>query len=140
MRGDRIFLDTNVLIYAYSDAGSRTKIAEELLTRGGIVSIQVLNEFVSVARRKIRMPWERIIEALRSIRAFCSAPLPVTLEIHERALGIARRYGYDIYDALIVAAALEASCDIVYTEDLHDGQVIEGLTIRNPFVGPRSAL
>jgi predicted nucleic acid-binding protein len=133
MRGDRIFLDTNILIYAYSDAGPRTEVAEALLTRGGIVSTQVLNEFVSVARRKIRMPWGRVIEALRSIRAFCSTPLPISVETHETALRIAQQYGYDIYDALILAAALEASCDALYTEDLHDGHVINGLTIRNPF-------
>ncbi|HEY7334542.1 MAG TPA: PIN domain-containing protein [Bryobacteraceae bacterium] len=136
MKGDRIFFDTNMLIYAYSEAGPRTKIAEALLARGGVVGVQVLNEFVSVARRKLGMRWETILEVLRSIRVLCPSPAPVTFETHEKALQIARRYGYRIYDAVVIASALEASCNTLYTEDLHDGQVIEGLTIRNPF--PRS--
>jgi predicted nucleic acid-binding protein len=136
MRGDRIFFDTNMLIYAYSEAGPRTKVAEALLVQGGVVGVQVLNEFASVARRKLKLPWETILEILRSIRVLCPSPAPVTLKTHEKASQIARRYGYQIYDAVVIASALEASCHTLYTEDLHDGQVIEGLTIRNPF--PRS--
>jgi predicted nucleic acid-binding protein len=64
----------------------------------------------------------------------CLPPLPLTLSIHEAALEISARTGYQFYDALIIAAALEAGCTPLFSEDLHDGQVINGgLTIRNPF-------
>jgi predicted nucleic acid-binding protein len=133
MRGDKIFFDSNVLIYAFTKGDPRTPAARALLDRGGVVGVQVLNEFVSVARGRMRMPWADVLECLRIVRLVCPTPEPVTLETHERAMGIARLHGYHIYDALIIAAALKASCDTLYTEDLHDGHVIDGLTIRNPF-------
>jgi predicted nucleic acid-binding protein len=130
----RVFFDTNVLIYAVAQADPRTTQAEQILALGGALSVQVLNEFVSVARRKILMSWSDVTEALDAFRVLCPSPLPITIEIHESALKIAQKHGYNIYDALIVAAALEAGCATLYSEDLQDGQTIEGqLTIRNPF-------
>ena len=79
------------------------------------------------------MPWPSVLECLRVIRLLCPSPIPLTVAVHERALEVAQRHGYHIYDALLIAAALEASCETFYTEDLHDGHVIGGLTIRNPF-------
>ena len=108
---------------------------EELLASGGVLSVQVLNEFVSVARRKILMSWSEVTQALDAFRILCPSPHAITVETHEAALRIAATHGYNIYDALIVAAALEAGCTTLYSEDLHDGQTIEGqLTIRNPFI------
>jgi predicted nucleic acid-binding protein len=130
----KAFFDTNVLVYAVAENDPRTPQAEELLASGGILSVQVLNEFVSVARRKILMPWKDVTEALAAFRILCPAPLPITIEMHEVALRIAEKHGYKIYDALVVAAALEAGCATLYSEDLHDGQTIDGqLTNRNPF-------
>jgi predicted nucleic acid-binding protein len=81
------------------------------------------------------MPWSEVTEALDAFRILCPPPLPITIEIHEAALKIAEKYGYNICDALVVAAALEAGCATVYSEDLHDGQTIDGqLTVRNPFI------
>jgi predicted nucleic acid-binding protein len=131
---DRAFLDTNVLIYAVAQDDPRGARAEDLLTGGCVVSVQVLNEFVSVARRKIRMPWEDVTEALDAIRILCPSPVPITVDTHEAALRIAQQYGYGIYDALVAASALEADCSTLYSEDLQDGQIIANqLTIRNPF-------
>jgi predicted nucleic acid-binding protein len=131
---DKAFFDTNVLIYAIAQNDSRGVRAEELLAEGGVVSVQVMNEFVSVSRRKLHMPWAEVIEALDAIRILCPAPVPISIEMHESALNIAQKYGYGIYDALIAAAALEAKCSMLYSEDLQDGQVIDKrLTIRNPF-------
>lgn len=131
---DRAFLDTNVLIYAMARGDPRRDPAQQLLERGGIISVQVLNEFVSVARRKYRLPWEDVIEALEAIRVLCPLPVPITLETHEAALTIAQRHGFHIYDALVAASALKAKCSVLYSEDLQDGQVVEKrLTIRNPF-------
>ena len=131
----KAFFDTNVLIYAVAQDDPRGPRAEALLAAGGVASVQVLNEFVSVARRKLQMPWKNVNQALEAIRVLCPSPVPITITTHEAALRIAEDYGYEIYDALVVSAALEAGCKTLCSEDLQDGQVIDGkLTIRNPFV------
>ena len=131
----KAFFDTNVLIYAVAQDDLRSTQAEELLASGGVLSVQILNEFASVARRKILMPWTDVMEALNAFRVLCPSPLPITIELHEAALKIAEKHGYNVYDALVISAALEAGCTTLYSEDLHDGQTIDGqLTIRNPFV------
>jgi predicted nucleic acid-binding protein len=128
------FLDTNVLIYAVGKNDPRASKAEALLAGGGIVSIQSLNEFVSVARRKLDMPWKDVTEFLDLICILCPNPVPISLDTHRGALAIAEKYGYSIYDALIASAALEAGCKTLFSEDLQDGQIINRqLTIRNPF-------
>lgn len=129
-----VFLDSNVLLYTLAEGDPRQVVAAGLLAQGGTVSVQVLNEFASVARRKLKLSWPEVVEALAALRALCSPPLSLTAATHEAALVLAARYGFSFYDALILAAALEAGCDTVCSEDLQDGQVIEGrLTIRNPF-------
>lgn len=131
---DRPFFDTNILVYVVGQHDERTAPAEALLAGGGIVSVQVLNELAAVAHRKLRMSWEEITEALAAIRMLCPAPVPLTVETHDDALRLASRYRFHIYDALVVAAALEAECTTMYSEDLQSDQVIDGtLTIRNPF-------
>jgi predicted nucleic acid-binding protein len=130
----RDFFDTNVLIYAVGKNDPRASRAEVLLAGGGIVSIQSLNEFVSVARRKLGMPWKEVKEMLDIICVLCPDPDPISLYTHRGAVAIAEKYGYSIYDALIASAALEAGCKTLYSEDLQDGQIINRqLTIRNPF-------
>ncbi len=130
----KTFLDTNVLLYSVSRDDERTTHAQALLASGGIISVQVLNEFAAVAHRKMNMPWEDVAEALEAIKILCPVPVPITVQIHEDALRIAMRYQYNIYDALVVAAALDAECSTLYSEDLQTGQIIDGrLTIRNPF-------
>jgi predicted nucleic acid-binding protein len=130
----RPFLDTNVVLYAFRQGDSRSRKAEALLSEGGTISVQVLNEFVSVARRKLNKSWEEVRHALGILRIFFPEPAPVTVKTHDIAISIAERYKYSIYDGLILASALGTGCNIVYSEDLQDGQVIEqSLTIRNPF-------
>jgi predicted nucleic acid-binding protein len=128
------FFDTTVLIYSISSEQPRAAMAEKLLADGGWISVQVLNEFAAVARRKLDMSWEETREALLAIRALCETPTPLSIETHQAALEIAARYGYQIYDALILAAALESHCDVLYTEDMQNGQRIGPLIIRNPFL------
>ena len=131
----KAFFDTNVLVYTLGQHEARTPAAEALLERGGVVSVQVLNELASVAHRKLRMSWQDVTDALAAIRTFCPSPIPITAEIHDAALQLAVRHGYHIYDALIVSAALDAACTTLYSEDFQPGQVIDGrLTIRNPFI------
>jgi predicted nucleic acid-binding protein len=128
------FFDTNVLIYAVAKNDLRTAKAEALLASGGMVSIQSLNEFVSVARRKLGMPWKEVKELVNLVCVLCPDPVPISLDTHKVAVAIAEKYGYSIYDALIASAALESGCKTLYSEDLQDGQIINRqLTIRNPF-------
>ena len=130
----KAFLDTNVPIYAVSENDSRGPKAEALLAAGGVVSVQVLNEFVSVARRKMNMPWNEVRGALDAIRVLCPSPIPISISTHELAMALAEKYSFGIYDALIAAAALEARCTTLYSEDFQDGQIVEKrLTVRNPF-------
>jgi predicted nucleic acid-binding protein len=130
---DRPFFDTTILIYAVSEGDPRAEVAENLLAAGGYISVQVLNEFAAVARRKLNMSWEEIGDALAAVRTLCEPPSPLTVQNHDVGLAIAAQYGYHIYDSLILAAALDAECDTVYSEDMQDGQQIGELTIRNPF-------
>ncbi len=133
MSGGEDFFDTNVVLYLLSADTAKADRAEELLALGGTISVQVLNEFVAVASRKLRMPLIEIREVLIQIRAVCAVE-SVTIETHDRALRVAERYGLSIYDALIVSSALLAGCKTLHSEDLQDGQIIERqLTIRNPF-------
>ena len=128
------FLDTNVLLYAVCPDDPRSIRAAEILTRGGTISVQVLNEFASVARRKLKRSWPDITIALRDFRAVLREPTALTAGVHDHALTLAAATGYTFYDALIVASALDAGCTTLLSEDMQDGQVIEGrLTIRNPF-------
>jgi predicted nucleic acid-binding protein len=128
------FYDTNILLYLLSADAGKADRAEELLMAGGCLSVQVLNEYAAVASRKLGMNWQEIREALDVVRKICQL-VPVDVQTHDRALQIAERYGFSVYDALIVAAALLAGCDTLYSEDLQAGQRIDRqLTVINPFL------
>jgi len=107
---DKPFFDTNVILYAFRQDDTRSQVAETLLVTGGALSVQVLNEFVAVARRKLDKSWEEVRRALDILRVFCPEPVPLTVEIHERAVDIADRYGYSIFDSLVIAAAIHNGC------------------------------
>jgi len=128
------FLDTNILVYAHRDEDYRTAIARQVLFEGGVVGVQVLNEFASVARAKLGFTWPQVQEAINNILILCPAPRPLSLDTHLRALGLSSRYGFSIWDGLIVAAAIDAKCSTLLTEDLQHGQVVEGVRIENPFL------
>jgi predicted nucleic acid-binding protein len=131
MPGD--FLDTNVLVYAFT-TDPRAAVAQALLERGCIVGVQGLNEFANVARRKLGMNWREVYEALAAIRAVCPAIRGMDLETHADALRVAERHGFAIFDALMIAAALQAGCDTLWSEDMQNGMVIDQrLRIANPF-------
>ena len=133
MSGTEAFFDTNVLLYLLSGDAAKADRAEALLVDGGVISVQVLNEFASVASRKLGMSWAEIREVLDTIRAVCRVE-PISLETHERGIALSERYGFSIYDSMILASALLAGCDPVFTEDLQNGQCIDSrLTLRNPF-------
>jgi predicted nucleic acid-binding protein len=129
----KAFLDTNVLVYAFGLDDARKPVAEKLIVEGGTVGIQTLNEFVNVERNKLKQPWHTVLDRLRIIERLCPPPIPLTAAIHDLGLRVSQAFGYHLYDSLMLAAALEASCTIFYSEDMQDGQTIENLTIRNPF-------
>jgi predicted nucleic acid-binding protein len=129
-----VFLDTNVLIYAYAAGDRRSAQALELLGQGGTVSVQVLGEFVHVGRTKLHRDWPEIREQLTALRQLLGDPIPVTADVHRIALDIAEETGYRFFDSQIIAAAMTAHCKTLYSEDLQHGRQIEGLTIANPFV------
>jgi predicted nucleic acid-binding protein len=127
------FFDTNVLLYLLSGDDTKANRAENELSAGGILSVQVLNEFASVASRKLKMSIADIREMLSTIRTVCKV-VPVGEETHDLGLQIAERRGLSVYDAMIVAAALLAGCKTLVSEDLQHGQIFEGtLKIQNPF-------
>jgi predicted nucleic acid-binding protein len=127
------FLDSNVLLYLASEDDDKASRAEDLLVEGGVVSVQVLNEFVSVSTRKYRRPWAAIEETLATVRTLCQVE-PLTLVTHDAAVALTRDHGFSFYDALIVASARIAGCDTLFTEDMQHGRVIDRmLPIRNPF-------
>ena len=127
------FFDTNILLYLFSADEAKADRAEEALGAGGIVSVQVLNEFAAVASRKLAMSIAEVREALAAIRAVCKV-VPISEQSHDLGLQLAERYGLSVYDAMIVASALLAGCKTLLSEDMQDGQVIDGrLEIRNPF-------
>jgi predicted nucleic acid-binding protein len=126
------FFDTNVLLYLLSGDTAKANRAEELLMSGGSISVQVLNEFASVATRKYAVEIAKIREILSVVRVVCAVK-PLEVETHELGLELAERYRYSIYDSMIVAAALRAGCSTLFSEDFQDGQKIDRLTIVNPF-------
>ena len=127
------FFDTNVLLYLLSADETKANRAEEELSAGGIVSVQVLNEFASVASRKLDMSITEIQEVLAAIRAVCKV-VPISEQTHDLGLKVAARYGLSVYDAMIVAAALLEGCKTLLSEDMQNGQTIDGtLEVRNPF-------
>jgi len=126
------FLDTNVLLYLLSGERKADR-AEEIVAKGGTISVQVLNEFASTAIRKLGLSWTETNEALDAVRANCEV-VPLTVETHDLGRDLAMRHGFSVYDAMIVAAALLAGADVLYSEDLRHGLRVERkLTIQNPF-------
>jgi predicted nucleic acid-binding protein len=127
------FLDSNILIYLASGDAAKADRAEQLLRDGGTVSVQVLNEIANVAVRKMKLSWSDTRDFISRIRDLLTV-IPLTEPIHESGLRLAERYQFGVYDGMIVAAALEAGCEEVLSEDLQHGLVVDGrLRIVNPF-------
>ena len=134
---DKAFFDTNILVYAFgakSIDDPRIDAAEQLLEPGGVVSVQVLNEFVQVCRSKAKLPWNQVVGSLEVIRDLCGPAIPLTMATHDAAVDLCISHGFNFYDSLILAAAAQAGCTTVYSEDMQHGQKIGNLTIVNPFL------
>jgi predicted nucleic acid-binding protein len=128
------FCDTNILLYRFM-GDPKSYITKALMAEPFVISVQVLNEFANVARRKLRVDWDEINTRLILVRALATSIYPVTLESHALGLHFAERYKLAVHDSMIVASAILAGCDTLYSEDMQHGMIIEGrLTICNPFI------
>jgi predicted nucleic acid-binding protein len=127
------FFGTGMLVYAQQMDGKGDR-ARALFAGGGKLSVQVLNEFTAVSRRKQRRDWREIDEAVADVLTIVDPPLPLTLDLHHSARSLAQDHQLSFYDALIVATAIEAGCDTLFSEDMQHGRSIGGLSIVNPFL------
>jgi predicted nucleic acid-binding protein len=138
MSGD--FIDSNVFVYLLDEGNSEKRATAERLIYPALdsgdaqISFQVVQETINVITRKLQTPAtpEHARRFLNDVLVPLWRIMP-SHELYQRAIDIQARYGYSFYDALIIAAALGAGCQRLYSEDLQHGQRIEGLTIQNPF-------
>ena len=129
----RQFFDSNVVLYLLSDNQTKANRCEEIVEQGGVISVQVLNECVNVMLKKLKMARPEIDEFLAVIKSI-SDIVPLSVEVHEGALELLDRYQLSWYDALIASAAIESDCETLWSEDMHNGLVVnKTMTIRNPF-------
>ena len=128
------FFDTSVLFYLLSNDARKADRVEQLLAERGTISVQVLNEFASVALRKTDVALRDIRVILDTVRAVCIVE-PVTVATHDRGVEVCERYKFSFYDSLIIASALIVGSRVLYSEDLQHGQIIERqLRVANPFL------
>ena len=127
------FFDASVLFYLLTDDSNKADRVEELLLKRGSINVQVLNELSAAILRKRALSLSELREFLEYVREHCLTHA-FTVETHERGLEIVKRYSFSLYGSMIVAAALQADCRTLYSEDLQHGQVIEKrLKVINPF-------
>lgn len=129
----RRFLDSNIIVYAFTD-DHRTFAARQLLADNFTISAQVLNEFVNVSRRKYKIDWDIIDEAVAKILEQAVECIPLNGRLNAKARSLAQFHKLPFYDALILASALETNCNELISEDFQNGQRFGSLTIVNPFV------
>jgi predicted nucleic acid-binding protein len=139
----RFFLDTNIFVYTFdATAPAKATTAAEIVRRAiktkiGIISYQVVQEFFNVALRRFEFPMtvaeadQYLAATFRPLLAVHSSPA-----LFSEALRVGSKFRLAWYDSLIVAAAIEAQCDTLYSEDLQHGQRIESVTVTNPFASP----
>ena len=134
----RLFLDSNVLLYACSGVGEdrrKKEVSERLLSeQEATISSQVLQEFISNALRKPALGIsEQMIDVMLEL-ALEIEVVPVSHELIVKATGLRRRYQLSHWDSTILAAAMEGDCAIIYSEDFQHGQVFGGLRVVNPYL------
>lgn len=133
MRGAKSFVDTNVLVYLFSDDEQKRDQARLSLSHNTcLISVQVAMEFCNVCGKRLKMTSNEIKKALRAVRTLCSV-CPVTAATIGRALDVQARYGYSFYDSVMIASAIEHRCQYLFSEDMKHKQTIEGSMIFNIF-------
>ena len=134
MNAKKIFFDTNTLLYLLSSDTKKADWVSKNLQQSNVISVQVLNEFTSASIRKIKISNSELDEFLDLFTSTFNVR-SVDIDTFETGLMISRRYGYQHYDSMIIAAALQAGCEKLYSEDMQHRQVIDKrLQIVNPFL------
>ena len=130
-----IALDTNILVYCHSnDEPDKQEIATNLFALSPMISTQVLSEYLNVVKRKLKLPKDEIMDVCLQNIEMCILQ-PVSLATLKYARKLLDRYNFQLFDSIVVASALEAGCHILYSEDLHNGLVVENrMKIINPFI------
>lgn len=126
------FFDSNILLYLASADAAKADRTEKVLAAGGAISVQVLNEVANVARRKMRLTSGETRAFLATLRGLLTVH-PLTEGTHDHGLALAERYGLSLYDAIIAAAAIDAGCDTLWSEDMQHGMRLGVLRVVNPF-------
>jgi len=132
---DRIFLDTNILVYAHSDTEPiKRKIVETILESNDlfVISTQVVNEFVNVMHKKRGVLFNKLVTSIHEF-AVSFTVVQITVHTIEQAPHIATQHNYSYFDSLMLSAALEHNCSVIYTEDMHHAHTLDTLKIQNPF-------
>ena len=133
MNAKKIFFDTNTLLYLLSSDSKKADWVSSNLQQSNVISVQVLNEFTSASLRKIKISHAELDEFLDLFTSIFSV-IKLDMETFNTGLMISRQYGYHHYDSMIIAAALEAGCERLYSEDMQHRQIInKKLQIVNPF-------
>jgi predicted nucleic acid-binding protein len=133
MNAKKIFFDTNTLLYLLSSDSKKADWVSSNLQQSNVISVQVLNEFTSASLRKIKISNAELDEFLDLFMSTFNV-IKLDIETFKTGLMISRRYGYQHYDSMIIAAALEAGCERLYSEDMQHRQIInKKLQIVNPF-------
>jgi len=134
MNAKKIFFDTNTLLYLLSADSKKADWISKNIEQSNVISIQVLNEFTSASLRKIKITHAELDEFLDLFSSTFSIR-SLDMDTFETGLSVSRRYGYQHYDSMIIAAALQAGCERLYSEDMQHRQIIEKkLQILNPFI------
>ncbi|HQS60906.1 MAG: hypothetical protein B7X83_07870 [Polynucleobacter sp. 17-46-58] len=133
MNAKKIFFDTNTLLYLLSSDNKKADWVSKNLQQHNVISVQVLNEFTSASLRKIKISNTELDEFLDLFTSTFNVR-SLDIDTFETGLMVSRRYGYQHYDSMIIAAALQAGCERLYSEDMQHRQVIDKrLQIVNPF-------
>jgi predicted nucleic acid-binding protein len=131
---DKIFIDSNIVIYAISQASSKAHLAAPLFVGSPSISTQVLSETANVASKRLGLSVSEVRKLISSLEAMCTVEI-ITVTTLYKALDVRERYGFSWYDSLIVASALSAGCHRLYSEDMQHGQLIDSqLSVINPFL------
>jgi predicted nucleic acid-binding protein len=130
----KAFIDSNIIVYAFSD-DPRRETAIEVIAAGGVITIQILNEVANVLLRKLHMPTREVKHAVSVVASRFGDIPPITRDLQMEALDLVDTHCFSFFDALHVAAALHHGCDHFLSEDLQHGRLVGPLAISNPFLG-----
>jgi len=131
---NKIFIDSNIILYLMDNDTHKRSISESILLLNPFISTQVLTEVANVCKRRFKYDKEVILNLWVDLMSDCDF-IATTKATFDKSIDLVKKYKFQIFDALIIASALEANCHIIYSEDMQHKMIIEDrLTIINPFI------